>query len=161
MVAHCRLTKQEKLKGLRTLLRKYGDVPDSEIKKAVNTKTLNQWILLCEGKTIVSAGRVEKTDWYLWTVKNLFTNDAYRGRGLGSSVVRLLIKKAIRGNAKVIAADITYDNIPSKKIFLRLGFKVISSFKWGKSEKPANILHFVLYPPKRGELKYAPSSYSF
>jgi hypothetical protein len=77
----------------------------------------------------------------------------YRGKGFASAVVKKLIMVAIKKGAKVIIADVTETNMPSKKIFINMGFKVVSKFKWARSSKPAVILHFVLYPPKKKKRK--------
>jgi len=48
----------------------------------------------------------------------------------------------------VLAADITYDNTPSKRIFEKNGFEEVTRFCWGQGAKPADIMHYVRMPAK-------------
>jgi RimJ/RimL family protein N-acetyltransferase len=140
---------EQKIKKVRNLLREHGDnVPESDIQKNVNKKNLKNWAVLCNCKgDIIAACYKTKTDWYLWTIKNLVTNPEYRGKGYGTEVAKQSINTARKEGAKVIAADITYDNKSSQKIFKKLGFKPVNRFCWAKGKKPADILHYVLMPP--------------
>lgn len=143
-------SKKVKMDSIRRMLYKYGDIPRGEVNKATSLGTARQWVAVFgTSGNVLSAGRVVKSDWYSFTVKNLFTVKGARGQGLGSSVVKKLVMLATKRGAKVIVADITSTNVPSKKICLKLGFKVVSTFKWAKGKKPADILHFVLYPPTK------------
>ena len=140
--------KKEKMKAIRKALLKHGDIPKSVVYQS--TKNPNQWVAVFDKQgNVISAGRIDQSDWYSYTLKNLFTVPEARGKGLGTTVVKKLIMLATRRGAKVLIADITYDNTPSKKIMLNLGFKVVTRFKWAKNQKPADILHFVLYPPQK------------
>lgn len=144
-----RQSRVRKLAAIRRMLKKYGDIPEHVVKESTRPETAHQWVAVFDNQgNVLSAGRVEQTDWYLWSVKNLFTVPDARGKGLATSVTKKLVQKAIKGGAKVVAADVTVGNTPSKKILLKLGFHVVSTFKWSKKSPPANILHFVLYPGK-------------
>lgn len=139
---------KQKMMAIRKALNKYGDIPSSVVSSS--TRKPKEWVAIFDRQgNVLSAGRVVSTDWYSFTVKNLFTIPQARKKGLGKAIVRKLVQVATKRGAKVIVADITYNNLPSKKICLKLGFKVVSTFKWAKHEKPADILHFVLYPAKR------------
>lgn len=141
-------TKKAKMESIQKMLFKYGDIPKSEVRKATSMDKAKQWVAIFDRQgNALSAGRVVKSDWYSFTVKNLFTIRSARGKGLGTSIVKKLVMLSTKRGAKVIVADITSTNLPSKKICMKLGFKVVSRFKWAKGEKPADILHFVLYPP--------------
>lgn len=143
-------SKKIKMASIRRMLYKYGDIPRSEVNKATSMTKAKEWVAIFDARgNVLSAGRVEQSDWYAFTLKNLFTVPSARGKGLGTSIVKKLMMLATRRGAKVLIADVTTTNRPSKKIFLKLGFKVVSRFKWAKNEKPADILHFVLYPPRR------------
>lgn len=147
-------TKKEKMEKIRAMLYRYGDIPAEVVRQATRISTAPQWYAVFDNNgNVVSAGRVVKSDWYAYTVKNLFTVPKYRGKGFGSAVAKKLVMTAIRKGAKVIVADVTESNMPSKKIFVNLGFKVVSKFKWAKASKPAVILHFVLYPPTKKKRK--------
>lgn len=71
-------------------------------------------------------------------------------KGYGTQIIKELIDKATQEGAKVIAADITYDNKASLRMAEKAGFKPVSRFCWAKGEKPADIVHLVLYPPEDG-----------
>jgi GNAT superfamily N-acetyltransferase len=117
------------------LLEKYGDVPIEEARKATTIKNADRWSTICDCKgNIISAVRTDKTDWYLWTIKNLVTDKEYRGKGFGRKVTRKAIEQSEKEGAKAITADITYDNKPSLMIFKKLGFKPVTEFCWGKGK---------------------------
>lgn len=130
------------------MLKKYGDKPVSEINKEVREGNLNEWVTRCDCTgNIVGAMRTEKTDWYLWTVKDAVVEKRLQGSGIGTAMLKDCVKKAVKDGAKVLTADITYDNIKSKKMVKKLGFKPVTRFCWAKGKKPADIVHYVLYPP--------------
>lgn len=144
----CRMDSKKKVASLRKLLRDYGDKPPSEIPKEVRKETLKNFETICDCKgNVIAAVKQEQTDWYLWTLMDLATHGEHRKKGYGTEVTMRAINKAVKSGAKVIAADITFDNKPSKKIFKKLGFKQVNRFCWAKGKKPADILHFVLIPP--------------
>lgn len=144
----CPVDKKKRTRLIRELLRKHGDeVPESVIRK-ITPKTLDQWVTKCDCKgNIIGAMRTDKTDWYLWTIKNAVVDKKHRGKGVGTKLLKESVKKSIKQGAKVLAADITYDNISSKKMIEKVGFKPVSRFCWAKGKKPADIVHYVLYPP--------------
>jgi len=145
----CPVDKKECAKQIRELLAKYGDkVPPSEIKK-ITPKTIHRWIIKCDCKgNIIGAMQSKQTDWYLWTIKNAVVDKKHRGKGLGTELLKEATKNSIKQGAKVLAADITYDNISSKKMAEKVGFRPVSRFCWAKGQKPADIVHYVLYPPE-------------
>ena len=137
---------------VRRLLMRYGDgIPPEDARKATASGMAKQWHVLCDCKNnVVSAARREQTDWYLWTIKNVVTKRELRGKGLGSKVTRQAINASIKEGARALAADITFDNKPSIRIFKKAKFRPVSEFCWKKGEKPAYVLHFVSYPPSKG-----------
>lgn len=140
----------DKARAIGSLLEEHGDIPEDEILRAITPDKLDKWETLCDCNDldrVLSGCRREQTDWYLWTIKNLATHKDYRERGLGGNVTRKSVEKSIEEGARVLACDITIRNEPSRKIFEKLGFKRVNSFCWAKGEKPADILHFVYYPP--------------
>lgn len=155
----CRFSsKEEKARNVRKLLRVANDkLPQSEIRKATKPKIMGKWVVVCDRnnpKKAISGVRYEKTDWYLATIKNLGTDPDYRGLGLGTLVTERVMKRATRGpmGAKVLATDITDINRPSQRVVEKLGFKRVNKFCWKKGENPADILHYVYYPPIFGKI---------
>ena len=70
-------------------------------------------------------------------------------KGLVSKVATEVIENAKKNpNFLVLAADIDFDNMFSKKVFERLGFTERTRFCWGAGQKPADILHYVKFPPQ-------------
>jgi len=142
------MDKQERAHQIRNLLRKHGDkVPETDIKK-ITPETLSNWVTECDCKgNIVGAMQAKKTDWYLWTVKNGVVQKGLQGKGIGSKLIKEIVKQSTKQGAKVITADITFDNVKSKKMAKRIGFNPVSRFCWQKGKRPADIVHYVLYPP--------------
>lgn len=140
----------QKACSIGSLLEEHGDIPADEILKAVTPEKMDKWELLCnceDRDSVVSCARREKTDWYLWTIKNLATHEDYRHKGLGGNVTRKCVEKAIDEGALALACDITVKNEWSRKIFEKLGFEKVNRFCWEKEKPPADILHYALYPP--------------
>jgi len=154
----CIIDKNEKAKQIRDLLRKDGDeIPEEDIQK-ITPKTLHQWVVECDcdNGEIIGAMKAEQTDWYLWTLKNAVVKKNLQGKGIGGTLMKKMVKKSIKQGAKALAADITYDNVKSKKMAKRMGFKPVSRFCWQKGKKPADIMHYVLYPPDANNKCKAP-----
>lgn len=75
-----------------------------------------------------------------------------RGRGLGRKLYQDAAANAGRDRAcPVLAADVTYDNIPSLRAIRGAGFSRVNRFCWQRGEKPADILHFVRLVPRNGK----------
>jgi len=143
----CKSNKKLKVKAIKDLLRNYGDdVPESDIRK-ITPQTLDEWVTKCDcNGNLVGAMRAKQTDWYLWTVKNGVVMRGLQGKGIGTLLLKDIVKKSVGQGAKVLTADITFDNVKSQRMAKRIGFKRVSKFCWAKGQKPANILHYVLYP---------------
>ena len=138
-------------------LREHGDgLPEDTIKKATETRMFSHFAIECDNQNKISTlATYENNDWYLCTVRYLATRPDQQG--LGKKVINSVMKKAYEDDScLVMAADITHDNIPSKKIFKRHGFKETTGFCWGKNQKPADIMHLVRFPDKKGKCKNAP-----
>lgn len=61
--------------------------------------------------------------------------DTHKRRGLGNLAVRYLSKVLAEKDIEV-AATVVFDNLPSRSMFEKLGFKVIDKVYW--ADKPAN-----------------------
>jgi len=154
MVSKCPRTNRAKLLAIREQLKKYGDIPKKEVMKATRPTTAKQWECICDSKgKVLSAGRVEKTDWYLWTTKNLFTTPEARNKGLANRVVKKLHMKAIKQGAHVIKGDITSSNLPSKLTNQKLGMKTVATFKYSNKKPPADIVMKVVDAPSKKEIQ--------
>ncbi len=93
--------------------------------------------------------RYEHSDWYLCTLKNAAVRPDLRGKGIGSKLYKSTASNALKDSrCMVLAADVTYDNIPSVKALRRAGFITVNRFCWDKGQKPANIMHMVKLPPR-------------
>ena len=149
----CHFTsKDQKRRKIRRFLRKYGDdLPDSAIKRATNEENVDNFAVRCDGNNKIIAGATfDDNDWYLCTIHYLAVAPEHQGKGLGKQVTREVIEKTRKDpNCLVLAADITFDNFPSKAIFEREGFEETTRFCWGKGEDPADILHYAHFPPKK------------
>jgi len=144
----------QKSNAINRLLRTSGDkIPPDEILNAVSLEKLDKWELTCNCKKpnkVISGVRYEQNDWYLRTLKNFATDKYYQNKGLGGTVVKRAIDKAMQDKVNVLAADITVTNKRSRHIFEKEGFVPVSTFCWKKGGPPVDIFHFVLYPPKNG-----------
>lgn len=147
---------EEKREAIREFVRKYGDgIPEDALNEAVSPKNLDKWFLRCnEMNELVSSARYDdNTDWYACTIKNLATRPDYRKKGLGSEVANEAINKAKDiDKCKVLLADITFDNVPSKRIIEHEGFKQVDRFCWKKGEKPSDIMHYILVAPDNANM---------
>lgn len=145
---------KQKARSIKKIMECHGDVPKSEINKAVESKKLRNWSLLCDPKDktrVVSAARTEKALWYQWDLKNLVTHPKFRGHGLGTKVLAKSVKRAEDRGARVLTADITITNKESIAVAKKSGFKPSFRFCFQKGAKPAYVMHHVLYAPdKRG-----------
>jgi predicted GNAT family acetyltransferase len=143
---------KQKARSIKKIMECHADVPKSEISKAVESKKLKNWSLLCDPKDrtkIISAARTEKVLWYQWDLKNLVTDPKYRGQGLGTKALTQSTKRAVDKGALVLTADITVDNKQSLAVAKKAGFKPSFKYCWKKGEKPAYVMHHVLYPPNK------------
>lgn len=141
---------EEKIRLLQEHLRKYGDgVPERAILEATSGENLEHWVTECDDDGNLLAGITWiNNDWFLCTLHYLATAAEQRGKYLGTKVTTEAAKDAMANpNCLVLAADVTYNNEPSKRIFKKLGFEEKSRFCWGPGEKPADVLHFVKMPP--------------
>ncbi len=134
-----------KTEALSSFLREHGDgVPEADIKKATATGEHRNWTAFCDGKGITAAMRYQQNDWYLCTVKNAAVRPDLRGRGIGRELYKQATANAHRDSrCLVLAADVTYDNVPSVRALRRAGFETVNRFCWQRGQKPANIMHMV------------------
>ena len=141
----------QKSKSINRLLEKHGNnLPPDVILDATSHKNLDKWETICDCNNrnkVISGARYHQTDWYLWTIKNLATNKKYRKKGLGGNIISRIMVKAEKDKIPVIVADVDRSNVESQHIFEKIGFKRVNKFCWKKGEEPANILHYVNYPP--------------
>ena len=158
LVTGCKLTREELREALRGFLGKYGDeLPEKAIEHAVSDEVLDNWIVYCDPKdpkVPIAGVHYENNDWYLCTLKNAAVRTEDRRKGIGGKMYGEVAKKAMADRkCLVIAGDITYDNVAPIKLVERLGFKRVNRFCWGPGEKPADIIHFVKFPPEGTECK--------
>jgi ribosomal protein S18 acetylase RimI-like enzyme len=150
-VRQCRwYSTQKKRESIQRFLREYGDdIPEADVIKATDDDNINNWITLCDGKGIAGAMRYEGQDWYLCALKNAATRPDVRRQGIGRKVYSRTARLALKDDqCLVLTADVTYDNIGSKKLLERNGFRTVNRFCWGEGEKPADVMHYVHVPPK-------------
>lgn len=147
-----RTPKKTEMKSLKSLLRKYGDVPSEEALAATRESKRKQWLIATDKNIILGGGRTYKSDWYSHTIKNAFVVPQSRGRGIATKLYQELTKKAEDEGAKVFVADITATNIPSKIGASRAGLRPVDSFKWDKKETHADVYHGVAMPPRKSEV---------
>ena len=67
---------------------------------------------------------------YRYTAETtIYLSPAYTGRGIGTLLMQKLIEECRNKNYRALIACITDDNIASKSLHIRLGFKQVSHFK--------------------------------
>jgi ribosomal protein S18 acetylase RimI-like enzyme len=139
-----------KTEALTAFLRQHADdLPADAVKKATATGEHRGWTTFCDDKGIVAAMRYEHNDWYLCTVKNAAVRPDMRGKGLGRELYKATAASAHKDpRCLVLAADVTYDNVPSIKALRRAGFDTVNRFCWQRGQKPANIMHMVKLPTR-------------
>jgi len=138
-------------------LQNYGDdLPTDVIERMVRDELWDNWVVKCDcdkPDEIAAAAHWEGTDWYLCTIKGLAVRKDLREKGLGREVTQETVESASQAKRNgdlrclVLAADVTYDNMPSLKCLKRAGFQHVGEFCWEKGEKPADILHMVRFKP--------------
>lgn len=148
-VAVCKFTSaRAKSQAIAAFMRAHGDdLPPEVLRKATSVDKLRTWVTLCDEKGLAAAMRYEHNDWYLCTLKNAAVRPDLRGRGLGRELYQQTTARA-SGNPSclVLAADVTYDNMPSIKALQRSGFHKVSRFCWKRGEKPADVMHMIRLP---------------
>lgn len=148
----CKMVKNRETKAMKiwNFLSKNGDgLPEEALKEATSGKVLDNWTLLCdEEDQIVSGVTYVNNDWYLCTIHYLATRKEDQRKGFGSKVMERAIGRMKKDDScLILAADVTYDNEGSKKIFRKNGFNEVSRFCWKEGEKPADVLHYVKMNP--------------
>ena len=66
---------------------------------------------------------------HTWKERAAYLSPAYTGRGIGTLLMQKLIEECRNKNYRALIACITDDNIASKSLHIRLGFKQVSHFK--------------------------------
>ena len=66
---------------------------------------------------------------YCYAHATVYLSPAYTGRGIGTLLMQKLIEECRNKNYRALIACITDDNIASKSLHIRLGFKQVSHFK--------------------------------
>lgn len=150
----CRFTgREEERQARREFLKTYGDeLPAEVIDDMVGDDIWEGWVAKCNcdnPKELVATGHYKPSNvWYLCTIQGLAVKKEWREKGLGRETAQEVVDKASDDPAcLVLAADVTFDNIPSLKSLQRSGFDTVGEFCWGKSQKPADILHLVRFKP--------------
>lgn len=135
------MDKKEQIKEL--LLSKELELPKEAVLETLNNFDEEKWAIKEIDGKIASMVHYEQNDWYLCTIKNLYTIPDQREKGFGTEVIEKLLEKMDNNdNCLVYGADIDYINDVSKNRFLKAGFKAINQFCYG-GERPAEILHYV------------------
>lgn len=143
---------EEERQARSQLLRQHGeDLPEEAIDHMVSDAMRANWVTMCScenPKEIVAAAHYEPVDWFLCAIKGLVVTETLRGLGLGREATQEAVDLASKDpQCLVLAADVTYDNVPSQKSLRRAGFQHVGEFCWAKGEKPADILHLVRFKP--------------
>ncbi|MBZ4035555.1 GNAT family N-acetyltransferase [Flavobacterium sp. 17A] len=70
-------------------------------------------------------------------IDSLGVNPKYQGKGIGSQLLQFLIDKYVHKNKEVLGLLVEEDNPSAKKLYLKLGFKVVGS----KTLVKKNLVH--------------------
>lgn len=158
-ICECVFSKKELQQALMELVPEpplgHGDSPASAIEPYTKPKYQSEWKTICDCDTgdLIATGRTTETDWYFTTLKNLVVRPDFRGHKLAKEITQRLVDNEKKKKTPVIVADVTEDNIASRKTLEGFGFKPKTTFCWKKGETPAKILHYVLYSPSETQCK--------
>jgi L-amino acid N-acyltransferase YncA len=90
-------------------------------------------VIACDGDAVIgfaSFGDFRPWPGYRYTVEHtVHVHSAWRGRGVGSILLRTLIPRAAALGKHVMIGGIDADNIPSLRFHERLGFERVAHFK--------------------------------
>ena len=118
-----------------------------------NEIDINDWELECDDKgDIIAQGNLysNKGDWYSCTIQKLYVHPAFRGKGIGKNIVKRLINKAKTRKDKgmddcqILTADVDRNNVASRDLFEKMGFKIRETFCIPGENKKADVLRMSL-----------------
>lgn len=93
---------------------------------------------------VVAAVKIKKIQWYQWELCHLTVDEGYEGKGYGTKLINRAEKKAKKEGALIIQCTIREDNIRSKCLFLKEGFKYCSTFIYPVSKNKVEIWQKVI-----------------
>jgi len=143
---------QSELNQIRIQFPKYGDVPVDEARSATQPSKAKDWVCVSKNGKVIAAGRVVKSDWYEYTLKNGYVVPKYRGRGIGNQLYKKMMDDAKQKQALVVQADITSTNVTSKVAARKIGMHSVLGFKWSDSEPHADVFMKSLNPPTKQQV---------
>jgi len=114
------------------LVKKYTD------KQVLNAQD-NYEYLLENNDNVIAAVKIRKIQWYQWELCHLTVDEGYEGKGYGTKLINMAQQKAKKGRALIIQCTIREDNIRSKCLFLKEGFKYCSTFFYPASRNNVEI----------------------
>ena len=118
-----------------------------------NEIDINDWELECDDKgDIIAQGNLysNKGDWYSCTIQKLYVRPDFRGKGIGKNIVKRLIDKAKMRKDKgmddcqILTADVDRNNVASRDLFEKMGFKIRETFCIPGENKKADVLRMSL-----------------
>lgn len=86
---------------------------------------------------------LDKDDYYL---SNIAVDPAFRGRGIGSYILKNVIKLAAEKESRKIVLDVTFSNKGALKLYKRMGFKVYGkkSAEWIFKDEGTYNMEYIL-----------------
>ncbi|MFH1199684.1 MAG: GNAT family N-acetyltransferase [Candidatus Micrarchaeota archaeon] len=136
-------------------IRNEGDmgVLEEDLAKA-NAGNSIYWVALVDGKMI---GRIKAERKSLRERNNvelsIYLSKGYRGLGLGSAMLKMIIEKAkTQLDPKNIFLSVYSKNEPAIKLYRKLGFKLVGKFpKWGQFGNDYIDVYYMVYSPRGGK----------
>jgi N-acetylglutamate synthase-like GNAT family acetyltransferase len=100
--------------------------------------------LLDNDDNVVAAVKIKKMQWYQWELCHLTVNEEHEGKGYGPKLIKRAEQNTKKGGALIIQCTIREDNIRSKCLFLKEGFKYCSTFFYPISKNNVGIWQKVI-----------------
>ena len=100
--------------------------------------------LLDDNEKVIAAVMIKKVQWYQWEICHLSVSEAFERQGFGTKLINKAEIKAKKGGARIIQCTIRENNIPSKAIFGKSGFRHVATFYYPLSRNNVEVWQKVI-----------------
>ena len=83
---------------------------------------------LDKNDNVIAAVEIKKVQWYQWELCHLTVCERHEGKGYGKKLIKHAEQKAKKRGSRLIQCTIREDNDRSKSLFLKNGYKHVSTF---------------------------------
>ncbi len=101
----------------------------------------NYVYILDETNRIIAVGELSKVQWYQCEIKHISVKKENRKKGLGIEIVNLAELQAKNHNCRILQCTIRSNNIPSIKMFTKLGYIKSCNFYNTTSNNDVSVFH--------------------